>query len=55
MVRRTQNGRLAEREDVSDLISFLASPNSRHINGQNIVVDGGWSKNFWWGDVSIPR
>lgn len=34
-------GRIATREDVADLVTFLASPRSGHINGQNIRVDGG--------------
>lgn len=34
-------GRLGEPEDVADVITFLASPGSRYITGQTIVVDGG--------------
>lgn len=34
-------GRIATREDVADLVTFLASPRSGHINGQNIRIDGG--------------
>lgn len=35
------SGRLATREEVADLVVFLASPRSGMINGQNIRVDGG--------------
>jgi 3-oxoacyl-[acyl-carrier protein] reductase len=34
-------GRVGEPEDVADVILFLASPASRYITGQVIVVDGG--------------
>lgn len=33
--------RLATRQEVADLVVFLASPRSGFINGQNIRVDGG--------------
>lgn len=36
--------RLAEPEDVAAVIAFLCSPGSFMVNGQSIVVDGGWTK-----------
>ncbi|WP_375396583.1 SDR family NAD(P)-dependent oxidoreductase [uncultured Sphingomonas sp.] len=35
--------RLATVEDVASTIAFLCSPGAELINGQTIVVDGGWS------------
>jgi len=34
---------LLNAEDVADLIDFLLSDKSQYINGQNIVIDDGWS------------
>jgi NAD(P)-dependent dehydrogenase (short-subunit alcohol dehydrogenase family) len=36
-------GRLAEPEDHAGVVAFLLSDASRHITGQNIVIDGGQS------------
>jgi 3-oxoacyl-[acyl-carrier protein] reductase len=36
-------GRLAEPEDVGNVVVFLCSPEARHITGQVIFVDGGLS------------
>ena len=40
---RRSLGRLAEPEDVANVITFLCSDAARHITGQTIVVDGGLS------------
>lgn len=37
----TPLSRLAMPDDVADVILFLASPNSRWVNGRSVVVDGG--------------
>jgi 3-oxoacyl-[acyl-carrier protein] reductase len=41
--RITPMGRPATVADVANSVLFLVSPESRHITGQNIVVDGGWT------------
>ena len=42
-VDTTPYPRLAEPEDVASVIAFLCGPNSMMVNGQSIVVDGGWT------------
>lgn len=49
MIGRTPNTRLGKPEDVANLVAFLASDKALHINGQQIVIDGGWTKCAWWG------
>tara|TARA_B100001057_G_scaffold184276_1_gene184991 strand:+ start:3885 stop:4619 length:735 start_codon:yes stop_codon:yes gene_type:complete len=35
--------RMANPDDISPIVSFLMSNDSKYITGQNIVVDGGWT------------
>ncbi len=49
MIGRTPTARIAEPSDVASLIAFLVSEEAQHINGQQIVIDGGWTKSAWWG------
>jgi NAD(P)-dependent dehydrogenase (short-subunit alcohol dehydrogenase family) len=42
-VETTPFPRLGEVEDVASTIAFLCSPGAGFINGQTIVVDGGWT------------
>lgn len=39
----TPMGRPGTVEDVANAVLFLVSPESRHITGQTLVVDGGWT------------
>jgi NAD(P)-dependent dehydrogenase (short-subunit alcohol dehydrogenase family) len=41
LVQRLPSGRLAEPEDIADVIVFLATDDARHIIGQLIHVNGG--------------
>jgi len=49
MIGRTPLARIGETSDVAALIAFLVSDEAGHISGQQIVIDGGWTKNAWWG------
>jgi NAD(P)-dependent dehydrogenase (short-subunit alcohol dehydrogenase family) len=39
----TPMGRPASPADIASAVLFLVSPQARHITGQTIVVDGGWT------------
>jgi NAD(P)-dependent dehydrogenase (short-subunit alcohol dehydrogenase family) len=43
-VETTPYPRLANPEDTAAVIAFLCSPGAEMLNGQSIVVDGGWTK-----------
>jgi meso-butanediol dehydrogenase/(S,S)-butanediol dehydrogenase/diacetyl reductase len=49
-VHMTPYPRLATVEDVASVIAFLCSPGSELINGQTLVVDGGWSSTKYLSD-----
>ena len=41
--RRTPLGELIPAEEVAGAIAWLASPAARHITGESLLVDGGWT------------
>jgi NAD(P)-dependent dehydrogenase (short-subunit alcohol dehydrogenase family) len=43
LARRTPAGRLGKVEEIASAVAFLASDESQYIQGQTIVVDGGWT------------
>jgi NAD(P)-dependent dehydrogenase (short-subunit alcohol dehydrogenase family) len=45
--------RLGQPEDVASVIAFLCSPGGEFINGQTIVVDGGWSSTKYLSDRAL--
>ena len=43
LATRTPLGRLAELEEIADAVIFLASEESKFMEGQTMVIDGGWT------------
>jgi 3-oxoacyl-[acyl-carrier protein] reductase len=41
--RITPSGRPATTEDIAHAALFLLSPQARHVTGQSLIVDGGWT------------
>ena len=41
--RLTPMGKPAQVQDIANAALFLVSPASRHITGQSLIVDGGWT------------
>jgi 3-oxoacyl-[acyl-carrier protein] reductase len=43
LMDRIPVGRLGEPHEVASAVSFLMGPENSYINGQTLIVDGGWS------------
>ena len=52
-VEMTPHTRLGSIEDIASTIAFLCSPGGSFINGQTIVVDGGWSSTKYLSDHAL--
>lgn len=49
----TPHQRLGTVDDVASTVAFLCSPGGAFINGQTIVVDGGWSSTKYLSEVAL--
>jgi len=52
-VEMTPHQRLGTVEDIASTIAFLCSPGGSFINGQTIVVDGGWSSTKYLSEFAL--
>jgi NAD(P)-dependent dehydrogenase (short-subunit alcohol dehydrogenase family) len=52
-VEMTPYPRLGTVDDIASTIAFLCSPGGSFINGQTIVVDGGWSSTKYLSDFAL--
>src|ERR1700751_3833613 len=50
----TQDQRLGTVDDVASTVACLCSPGGPFINGQTIVVDGGWSSTKYLSESALP-
>lgn len=49
----TPHQRLGNIDDIASTVAFLCSPGGSFINGQTIVVDGGWSATKYLSDYAL--
>jgi 2-keto-3-deoxy-L-fuconate dehydrogenase len=42
-IARQPMGRMAQPEEIAEMVIYLASDDSAFITGQAFVIDGGWS------------
>jgi len=52
-VEMTPHQRLGTVEDIASVVAFLCSPGGSFINGQTIVVDGGWSSTKYLSEFAL--
>lgn len=52
-IEMTPHQRLGTVDDVASTVAFLCSPGGSFINGQTIVVDGGWSSTKFLSDRAL--
>ncbi len=52
-VEMTPHQRLGTVDDIASTVAFLCSPGGSFINGQTIVVDGGWSSTKYLSDFAL--
>jgi NAD(P)-dependent dehydrogenase (short-subunit alcohol dehydrogenase family) len=52
-VEMTPHTRLGTVEDIASTVAFLCSPGASFINGQTIVVDGGWSSTKYLSEFAL--
>lgn len=52
-VEMTPHQRLGTVDDVASTVAFLCSPGGSFINGQTIVVDGGWSSTKYLSEFAL--
>jgi NAD(P)-dependent dehydrogenase (short-subunit alcohol dehydrogenase family) len=52
-IEMTPHQRLGNVEDIASTVAFLCSDGASFINGQTIVVDGGWSSTKYLSDFAL--
>jgi NAD(P)-dependent dehydrogenase (short-subunit alcohol dehydrogenase family) len=52
-IEMTPFPRLGTIDDIASTVAFLCSPGGSFINGQTIVVDGGWSSTKYLSDLAL--
>lgn len=48
IMARSPTRKIPNCPDVAGAVSFLCGPDSEHVNGHSLVVDGGWLHDAYW-------
>ena len=55
MIQASPAGRAGTPDEVGDLAEFLMSSRGRFINGDDILIDGGTTASYWYGDLQYLK
>lgn len=55
MIQSSPAGRAGTPDEVGDLAEFLMSSRGRFINGTDILIDGGTTASYWYGDLQYLK
>ena len=55
MIQSSPVGRPGTPDEVGDLAEFLMSSRGRFINGTDILIDGGTTASYWYGDLQYLK
>lgn len=55
MIQASPAGRAGTPDEVGDLAEFLMSSRGRFINGADILIDGGTTASYWYGDLQYLK
>ena len=55
MIQSSPAGRAGTPDEVGDLAEFLMSSRGRFINGADILIDGGTTASYWYGDLQYLK
>ena len=55
MIQASPTGRAGTPDEVGDLAEFLMSSRGRFISGSDILIDGGTTASYWYGDLQYLK
>ncbi len=55
MIQASPAGRAGTPDEVGDLAEFLMSSRGRFISGTDILIDGGTTASYWYGDLQYLK
>ena len=55
MLAKSPAGRAGTPDEVGELAEFLMSKRGRFISGSDILIDGGTTASYWYGDLQYLK